>query len=165
MSQPSQPSQHLALVTWQRGGDAFLDRKYHRAHDWRFDGGATVRASSSPHVVPLPYSDAAAVDPEEAFVAALSSCHMLWFLDLACRDGWRVERYHDEALGTMGPDEAGRLIVAHVLLRPYTRFDPAHQPSLPQLQALHHRAHEACFIANSVRTRIECQPVLETDAS
>ncbi|GKS76409.1 OsmC family protein [Acidovorax sp. SUPP950] len=155
-------AEHLASITWQRGSDAFLDRRYHRAHQWQFDGGATVAASSSPHVVPLPYSDAAAVDPEEAFVAALSSCHMLWFLDLACRDGWRVDHYRDDAVGTMAPDDQGRPVVAHVQLRPVTRFDPAHAPSQEALEALHHRAHAACFLANSVRTRIDCAPVLET---
>lgn len=153
---------HPATITWQRQGDVFTDRRYHRAHQWQFDGGAQVHASSSPHVVPLPYSDAAGVDPEEAFVASIASCHMLWFLDLACRDGWRVDGYRDEALGTMGADDAGRQIVAQVQLRPATRFDPARQPSMAQLQDLHHRAHAACFIANSVRTRIECSPTLDT---
>ncbi|SFD75185.1 OsmC family protein [Paracidovorax konjaci] len=151
---------HTATVAWQRGTDDFLDRRYRRAHAWHFDGGATVAASSSPHVVPLPYSDPAGVDPEEAFVAALSSCHMLWFLDIACRDGWRVDDYRDMAEGTMAPDAQGRPVVDRVVLRPVTRFDPAHAPTLEQLQDLHHRAHAACFLANSVKTRIDCEPVL-----
>nr|HRL54735.1 OsmC family protein [Acidovorax temperans] len=105
---------HTATVVWTRGTDDFLDQRYHRSHQWRFDGGATVAASSSPHVVPLPYSDAAAVDPEEAYIAALASCHMLWFLDIASRTGWRVNRYTDAATGTMAQDAEGRLVVRHV---------------------------------------------------
>ena len=156
-------AEHFATIQWQRGSDEnFLDKRYHRAHRWQFDGGATVAASSSPHVVPLPYSDAAAVDPEEAFVAALSSCHMLWFLDFACRAGWRVNRYTDAAVGTMAPDAQGRLVVSHVQLRPVTRFDPAHAPTAEVLAELHHQAHAACFLANSVKTQIDCAPLLET---
>ena len=157
-------AEHLATITWARSSDEnFLDKRYHRAHTWQFDGGTTVAASSSPHVVPLPYSDAAAVDPEEAYVAALSSCHMLWFLDLACRAGLRVNHYTDAAVGTMAKDEQGRLVVTQVQLRPVTRFDPAHAPSAEQLQDLHHQAHAACFLANSVKTQIACVPVLEVE--
>ena len=152
---------HAAQVSWQRGSAPFLDKRYHRTHTWQFDGGATVPASSSPHVVPLPYSDAAAVDPEEAYVAALSSCHMLWFLDIACRAGWRVNRYTDDAVGTMAPDARGRPTMGHVQLRPVTVFDAAHAPNAEQLAALHHQAHDACFLANSVKTQIDCAPVLE----
>lgn len=151
-------SAHSATIHWERGEDDFLDKRYHRTHTWAFDGGATVPASSSPHVVPLPYSDAQAVDPEEAFVAALSSCHMLWFLDFACRAGWRVNRYTDAAVGTMGPDSQGRLVVRQVLLRPATAFPPGQAPSAEQLAHLHHQAHEACFLANSVKTQIDCEP-------
>ena len=159
-------AEHTATIAWTRGSDEnFLDKRYHRAHTWRFDGGATVAASSSPHVVPLPYSDAAAVDPEEAYVAALSSCHMLWFLDIASRAGLRVNRYTDAAVGTMAKDEQGRLVVTQVQLRPVTRFDAAHAPSAEQLQDLHHRAHAACFLANSVKTRIDCAPVLEVEGA
>ena len=158
-------SSHTATVDWQRGSDDFLDKRYHRAHRWQFDGGAVVAASSSPHVVPLPYSDATAVDPEEAYVAALSSCHMLWFLDLASRAGLRVNRYTDAAVGTMAQDEQGRLVVTQVQLRPVTRFDAAPAPSAAQLQDLHHQAHAACFLANSVKTRIDCAPVLEVEGA
>lgn len=159
-------AEHTATIAWTRGSDEnFLDKRYHRAHTWRFDGGATVAASSSPHVVPLPYSDAAAVDPEEAYVAALSSCHMLWFLDLASRAGLRVNSYTDAAVGTMAKDEQGRLVVTQVQLRPVTRFDAAHAPSAEQLEDLHHRAHAACFLANSVKTRIDCAPVLEVEGA
>ncbi len=156
-------AEHSATITWQRGNADFLDKRYPRAHRWQFDGGATVAGSSSPHTVPLPYSDAAAVDPEEAYVAALSSCHMLWFLDLACRGGWRVNRYIDAAVGTMGKDAQGRLVVSEVQLRPVTAFDAAHAPSAEVLADLHHQAHHACFLANSVKTEIRCTPVLEID--
>ena len=159
-------AEHTATIAWTRGsGENFVDKRYHRAHTWQFDGGATVAASSSPHVVPLPYSDAAAVDPEEAYVAALSSCHMLWFLDIASRAGLRVNSYTDAAVGTMAKDEQGRLVVTQVQLRPVTRFDAAHAPSAEQLQDLHHRAHAACFLANSVKTRIDCAPVLEVEGA
>ncbi|MGQ0709536.1 MAG: OsmC family protein [Rhodoferax sp.] len=151
---------HSATIDWARGEDNFLDKRYHRAHTWAFDGGATVPASSSPQEVPLPYSDASAVDPEEAFVAALSSCHMLWFLDFASRAGWRVNRYTDAAVGTMGRNAQGQTVVDRVQLRPHTVFDPAHAPSAEQLAALHHQAHEACFLANSVKTQIDCNPTL-----
>ena len=159
-------AEHTATITWARAsGENFVDKRYHRAHTWQFDGGATVAASSSPHVVPLPYSDAAAVDPEEAYVAALSSCHMLWFLDIASRAGLRVNCYTDAAVGTMAQDEQGRLVVTQVQLRPVTRFDAAHAPSAAQLQDLHHQAHAACFLANSVKTRIDCAPVLEVEGA
>ena len=158
-------SQHIATINWQRGGAPFLDKRYHRTHNWQFDGGAAVAASSSPQVVPLPYSDATAVDPEEAYVAALSSCHMLWFLDIACRAGWRVNDYTDDAVGTMARDAQGRLVMAHVQLRPVTRFDAAHAPSSAVLADLHHQAHVACFLANSVKTTIDCAPILQVEAA
>ena len=156
---------HTATVVWTRGTDDFLDQRYHRSHQWQFDGGATVAASSSPHVVPLPYSDAAAVDPEEAYIAALASCHMLWFLDIASRAGWRVSRYTDAATGTMAQDAEGRLVVRHVQLRPVTVFDAAHAPTAAVLADLHHQAHAACFLANSVKTQIDWAPVLEVDGA
>lgn len=158
-------AEHTATIRWTRGSDDFLDKRYHRAHAWQFDGGAVVPASSSPHVVPLPYSDPAAVDPEEAYVAALSSCHMLWFLDFACRAGWRVNRYTDAAVGTMAKNAEGQLVVSHVQLRPITVFDAAHAPSAEVLAELHHKAHAACFLANSVKTKIDCAPVLEVEGT
>ena len=114
-------------------------------------------------MVPLPYSDAAAVDPEEAYVAALSSCHMLWFMDFASRAGYRLNHYTDAAVGTMAKNAEGQLVVTHVQLRPVTRFDAAHAPSAAQLDELHHRAHASCFLANSVKTQIDCAPVLEVE--
>jgi organic hydroperoxide reductase OsmC/OhrA len=152
-------STHQATILWQReAGAAFIDNRYSRAHAWRFDGGAEVRASSSPAVVPLPLSDPAGVDPEEAFVASLSSCHLLWFLSLAAADGWCVDAYEDAASGLLGRDTAGRLAMTLVTLRPRVRFAGA-QPSPAQVEALHHRAHEACFIASSVRSEVRCEPV------
>ena len=117
-----------------------------------------MSASSSPHVVPVPMSDAGAVDPEEAFVAALSSCHMLWFLDIASRAGFCVDAYEDAADARMGRDAAGRLVVELVTLRPRTRFAGARVPDAAALAALHHEAHEECFLANSVRCEIRCEP-------
>ena len=150
---------HTATVRWQAGTDDFLGKRYSRAHAWTFDGGAVVPASSSPHVVPLPMSDASAVDPEEAFVASLSSCHMLWFLDLASRAGYAVASYEDTAEGRMGRNAAGKLVVAVVTLRPRTRFAGTRAPDAAALAALHHGAHEECFLANSVRCEIRCEPV------
>ena len=150
-------SQHSATVHWQCDGD-FLAGRYSRAHVWRFDGGANVAASSSPHVVPVPLSDAAAVDPEEAFVASLASCHMLWFLDIAAHRGQRVESYADDAVGVLARNAEGRLAMTEVTLRPRAVFaEPA--PAREAIDALHHAAHEACFLAASVRTRIRVEPV------
>jgi organic hydroperoxide reductase OsmC/OhrA len=151
---------HTATIRWQRGDADFLDRRYSRAHTMSFDGGAVVPASSAPHVVPLPMSDAAAVDPEEAFVAALSSCHMLWFLDVASRAGFVVDSYEDDAVGRMGRNAAGKLVVDLVALRPRTRFAGARAPDAGELARLHHAAHEECFLANSVRCEIRCEPVM-----
>jgi len=152
---------HTALIRWHVGDSDVLGKRYSRAHTWTFDGGAVVPASSSPHVVPLPMSDAGGVDPEEAFVASLSSCHMLWFLDIASRAGYAVDRYEDAADGRMGRNAAGKLVVDVVTLRPRTRFAGARAPGAAALAALHHEAHEECFLANSVRCEIRCEPVLE----
>ena len=148
---------HDAEVSWQRQGEPFTDNRYSRAHQWRFDGGAVVAASSAPQVVPLPWSDARAVDPEEAFVASLASCHMLWFLSLAAGRGMVVDRYLDRAQGVMDRNAEGRLAMTIVTLRPRVTFCGS-QPSRDEIAALHHAAHEACFIANSVRSEIRCEP-------
>ena len=155
-------STYTATIAWQRDGQPFTDRRYRRHHQWRFDGGAVVAASSSPQVVPLPMSDAAAVDPEEAFVASLSSCHLLWFLDIACRAGWVVDTYHDDASGLLAPDAAGQLARTVVTLRPQVGFAGVRQPDAAEITRLHHAAHAACFIANSVRTDVRCEPILPT---
>lgn len=151
-------SHYSARILWSRGDQAFTDKRYSRAHRIRFDGGVDLPGSSSPQVVPLPYSDAAAVDPEELFVASLSSCHMLWFLDLACRAGWCVDAYDDDALGTMAKDAQGRLAMTEVVLRPAVAFGGARRPDPAEVARLHHAAHEACFIANSVRTEVRVAP-------
>ena len=125
---------HTALIRWQAGDADVPGRRYSRAHTWTFDGGVVVPASSSPHVVPVPMSDAGAVDPEEAFVAALSSCHMLWFLDIASRAGLAVESYEDAADGRMGRNRAGKLVVDVVTLRPRVRFAQARAPDAAALE-------------------------------
>jgi organic hydroperoxide reductase OsmC/OhrA len=151
------PSVHTATIEWSRDG-AFTDNRYTRAHTWRFDGGLTVPASSSPHVVPIPFSNPASIDPEEALVAALSSCHMLWFLSLASARGFVVDRYTDGAEGEMGSNAAGKQWVRRVVLRPHVVFSAGEKsPAHSDVEALHHAAHAECFIANSVRTEIDIQ--------
>lgn len=149
-----------ATISWQRGAAAFTDNKYSRAHTWTFDGGIEVPASSSPSVVKVPYSNAQAVDPEEAFVASLSSCHMLWFLDIACRAGWVVDDYRDAAVGTMDRNAAGKLAMTQVTLRPQVRFGGGRAPDAPEHARLHHEAHEECFIASSVKSELRCEPAI-----
>ena len=151
-------SHYTASVEWTRDGAAFVDSQYSRAHRWRFDGGTEVPASASPHVVPLPMSRADAVDPEEAFVAALASCHMLWFLSIAAKRGFVVEHYHDDAVGTMARDARGRMAMTDVLLRPRVQFAAATPASAADHEAMHHAAHDACYIANSVTTVVRCEP-------
>jgi organic hydroperoxide reductase OsmC/OhrA len=153
-------STYHAAIRWARAGQPFTDRRYSRAHQWQFDG-LSVPGSSSPQVVPLPMSDAAAVDPEEAFVASLSSCHLLWFLDLACRAGWVVDDYRDAASGLLAKDAQGRLAMTVVTLRPAVRFAGERRPDAAEIGRLHHAAHDACFIANSVRTDVRCEPVID----
>lgn len=156
-------STYTATVEWQIGADdeaartAFLRRHYSRVHRLRFDGGVSVPGSAAPAVVPAPWSDPAAVDPEELFVASLASCHMLWFLSLAAGEGHVVLAYEDEALGTMARNDLGQLAMTGVVLRPLVRF-VAPAPDAAALAALHHRAHAACFIANSVRTEVRIEP-------
>ena len=123
------------------------------------DGGVEVPGSASPHVVPLPYSSEAAVDPEEAFIASLSSCHMLWFLSIAAKRGFRVDRYADAASGVLAEDAEGRTAVTVVTLRPDVRFSGDRLPAAAEIREMHHAAHDACFIANSVKTDVRCEPV------
>ena len=146
-----------AHIDWERGDASFVDHRYSRRHRWRFDGGVEVPASSSPHVVPLPYSEASAVDPEEAFVASLASCHMLWFLALAAKRGLTVDRYADDAVGVLARRADGREAMTVVTLRPRVRFAGT-PPTADEFAALHHDAHDACFIANSVTTEVTVQP-------
>ncbi len=145
-------SRHGAEIVWTSDG-GFAQGTYSRGHDWRFDGGQTVRGSSSPQVVRAPMSDPFGVDPEEALVASASSCHMLWFLDLARRAGFDVASYRDSAEGEMGKGPDGRTMITRITLRPEIAFAGL-EPSEAELADLHHRAHESCFIANSLKTDI-----------
>jgi len=150
---------YSAIVEWRRQeGEAFTDNRYGRGHSWSFDGGVTVPASSAPSSVRLPCSRADAVDPEEAFVAALSSCHMLTFLYLAAKAGFIVESYRDEASGEMTPNENGKLWVSSVTLAPAIAFGGARAPSPSEMEELHHAAHDECYIANSVKTAVTIAP-------
>lgn len=151
-------SEHLATVEWTRGDQPFLDNRYARAHEWRFDGGAVVRGSPAPSSVPEPLSDPTAVDPEEALVAAVSSCHMLFFLAYAARAGFVVDSYRDEATGVLGKDERGKVSITRVTLRPAVAFAGDKRPDAAALDALHHRAHEACYVANSIRGSVSIEP-------
>jgi organic hydroperoxide reductase OsmC/OhrA len=152
-------SEYKARVVWRRGvNEAFTDQRYSRRHRLAFDGGVELAGSSSPHSVPLPYSDPAAVDPEEMFVAALASCHMLWFLSLAAGAGFTVDSYRDDAVGTMQRNAAGRVAVTHVMLRPRVAFGGDRIPTPAEHEHLHHRAHAECFIANSVTSDVRCEP-------
>ena len=147
-----------AVVEWRRDGAAFTDGRYSRGHAWSFDGGVVVPASSSPHSVPLPLSRADAVDPEEAYVAALASCHMLFVLYLAAKQGFVVESYRDEAEGVMTRNRDGKLFVSAVTLTPLIVFAGERRPSSAEEAALHHRAHEECYLANSVLTEVTIRP-------
>ena len=144
-------------VEWSRGSATFTDRKYSRAHRWKFDGGAVVPGSSSPQSVPVPCSDPAAVDPEEALVAAVSSCHMLWFLSLAADQGFVVDSYRDAAEAQLGPIGYGRQGITDIVLKPQVTFSGPRHPDASAVDALHHVAHERCYIANSLRTAVRVQ--------
>lgn len=148
--------EHEASVFWQRGDARFTDNRYSRIHEWRFDGGAVVPAAASPAIVPVPYTSAAAVDPEEGYVASLASCHMLWFLSIAAKGGWVVDSYTDKAVGLMEKDAKGKQAITVVTLRPHTTF-VGKQPSPDELRDLHHQAHEECFLANSVKSEIRVE--------
>jgi organic hydroperoxide reductase OsmC/OhrA len=147
-------SEHKATISWKGTSPDFLKGKYSREHTWTFDGGVTVPASASPSVVPVPYSNPAHVDPEEAFVAAVSSCHMLAFLYVAYRQGFQVDSYHDEAVGVMGKNEKGVLWVSAVTLHPEITYSGDKLPTAADEEHLHHAAHEQCFIANSIKTEV-----------
>jgi organic hydroperoxide reductase OsmC/OhrA len=149
---------YTAVVKWSRNGETFSDNRYSRGHEWSFDGGAIVRASASPHVVPR-FSDPAGIDPEEAFVASLSSCHMLTFLSMAAGKKFIVDSYMDEAIGTLAKNANGKFAMTEVVLRPKVVFAGERRPTAGEVDELHHRAHEECFIANSVTTIVRWEPV------
>lgn len=149
-------SRHFAEVVWRSDGE-FVSGRYSRRHEIRFDGGAIVTGSASPDVVPVPMSDPAGVDPEEALVAATASCHMLWFLDLASRAGLDVAAYRDQAEGEMGRNAAGKTAIVRIALRPDIEFAGT-APDADAIARLHHEAHERCFIANSLNSEIVVEP-------
>jgi organic hydroperoxide reductase OsmC/OhrA len=150
-------SEHKATISWKRASEDFLKGKYSREHTWTFDGGAIIAASPSPSVVPVPWSNPACVDPEEAFVASISSCHMLTFLFLASRQGFQVDSYHDEAVGAMAKNDEGVPWVSSVTLHPRIVYSGETQPTPTDEERLHHLAHEQCFIANSIKTQVTVQ--------
>jgi len=152
-------SEYKTVVVWSRDGAAFTDNRYSRGHRWQFDGGVEVPASSSPHVVPLPLSITEAVDPEEAFVVSLSSCHMLSFLSIAAKRGFMVESYRDEAVGVLAKNASGKLAMTRVTLHPEANFSGDRLPKAEDVAAMHHEAHERCFIACSVKSDVRCEPV------
>jgi len=147
-------SRYQATVIWKNSGPDFLGNKYSREHQWQFEGGKTVEATAAPDIVPQPWSNPANVDPEAAFVASLSSCHMLFFLYFAAKQGYELESYQDQAEGFLEKNHEGRMSMTRVILRPKVSYAGAKVPDQDALDRLHHAAHEHCFIANSVSTKI-----------
>jgi len=149
---------HTATIRWQCDDSNFADNNYSRGHVWEFDGGAIVAASAAPDVVPAPMSVAENVDPEEAFVASLSSCHMLFFLSITGKRGYNIDEYVDPAIGEMAKDQQGRMSMTKVTLRPRIAWSGEKLPSKEQQEKMHHQSHELCFIANSVKTDVVIEP-------
>lgn len=147
-------SEHQATIRWKNQGPDFLKRQYSREHTWHFDGGAAVAASPAPQIVPAPWSNAAGVDPEEAFVASVASCHMLWFLHLAGSAGFLAESYEDAAVGLLTKNERGVPWISRITLRPRIAWGGAKMPTAGDLDRLHHEAHQQCFIANSIKSEV-----------
>lgn len=148
-------SEYKAIVSWGRGpNEEYVDQKYSRAHSWEFEGGITVPATASHHIVPVPYSNPDYVDPEQAFVASLSSCHMLFFLDLCALRGYIIDEYIDEAVGVLEKNSEGKLAMTLVTLSPKVKFSGNKIPDEKKQEKLHHRAHDLCFIANSAKTEV-----------
>jgi len=145
--------EHRATILWRRTSESFTYDSYNRAHEWRFHS-VTVPASAAPGF----RGDATMVNPEEAFVASLSSCHMLTFLALAAKKRFSLDSYTDEAVGYLEKNDKGRLAVTRVLLRPQVQWSPGISVSPADLDSLHHQAHEGCFIANSVKTDVTVEP-------
>lgn len=155
-------SNYLATIKWQRKeNEDFANNEFSRHHVWEFDGGFSVPASASPHIVAPPFSVEENVDPEEAFVAALSSCHMLWFLGIAAKRKYVLDDYFDESDGIMAENEQGKLAMTRVTLRPKVRFSGSRLPSRENIEKMHHLAHENCFIANSVKTDVVVEPIYD----
>jgi organic hydroperoxide reductase OsmC/OhrA len=157
-------AQYSAEVIWERGDAVFTDNRYSRRHLLRFDGGLEVPASSSPHSVPVPLSDPGAVDPEESLIAALSSCHMLWFLAIAGKRKFRVDRYRDQVTGMLAKNTDGKLYISVITLRPEAQFSGELLPTREQIEAMHHSAHAECYIAHSVISEVRVEPVSHSPA-
>ena len=145
---------HRAIISWKLDGGDFLRGKYSREHTWSFDGGVTVPASPSPSVIPHPYSNPASVDPEEAYVASISSCHMLTYLYVASKAGFQIESYSDESIGILKKNEKGVPWVSNVTLHPQISYGGEKRPTPEEEAHLHHLAHEQCFIAASIKTEV-----------
>ena len=140
-------------VHWSSQADSFSEGRYSRDHIWHSKKGWRIEASSSPDIVPIPYSNPTMIDPEEAFLASVSSCHMLWFIDLARRAGFRATDYVDHATGQMTSDSDGQCWISEISLAPRIIWvGPA--PNRAKVEQLHAEAHQKCFIANSVKTAI-----------
>ncbi|MBT3531258.1 MAG: peroxiredoxin [Gammaproteobacteria bacterium] len=148
-------SNYTATIEWNRNGEDFINNKYSRAHQWKFDGGAELTATASPHIVPAPWTAEEHIDPEEAFVASLSSCHMLFFLSFASRDGFQIDSYIDKPSGLMSKNSNGKTSMTRVVISPEVVYSGDKRPTKEVEKSLHHLAHENCFIANSVNTEIE----------
>lgn len=153
-------SEHKATIQWRRTSPDFINGKYSREHIWTFDGGATIAASPSPAIVPTPYSNPAFVDPEEAFVASIASCHMLTYLYLASKQSYQVDSYEDRAVGVMVKNDAGVPWVGSVTLQPKIVYSGGKLPAPADETHLHHLAHEQCFIANSIKTQVIVIPTV-----
>jgi organic hydroperoxide reductase OsmC/OhrA len=147
-------SEHKATIHWRRDTADFKYETYNRDHDWDFDAGVTVRASSSPAYM----GSTACVDPEEAFVASVSSCHMLTFLAIACKKRYVVDDYRDLAVGVLDKNADGRLAITTITLQPQIKFGGEQTPTAEELSQMHAHAHHACFIANSVKTEVTVRP-------
>lgn len=147
-------SEHKIKILWEKGKDIFIDNQYSRSHTWILDGGLEIPASASPFIVPLPLSNPRAIDPEEAFVASISSCHMLWFLHIAARRKICIEAYSDEAFGIMKENSSGYFYIEKVTLQPSVKFSGNKIPTNDEHLFMHNEAHKKCFIANSVNTKI-----------
>lgn len=157
-------SKYTATIKWSRNGQTFIDNKYKRAHRWEFDNGQIISASASPNIVPTPLSDPSAIDPEEAFIAALSSCHMLWFLSIAAKAGYVVENYKDKAEGILAKNNEGKQAITEVSLFPQVTYQKGQKPTEQKDQQMHQQASTQCFIANSVETKVKVEPAIHTTA-
>jgi len=154
---------YKATIHWKRSGAKFLDHKYQRTHTWTFDNGLRLKAAASPHIVGKSFTDSSVIDPEEAFIASVGSCHMLWFLSLAAGMGFVVNKYSDQSEGTLEKNSEGHMAMTKVLIQPMVSFEADNAPSQEDFLKLHREAHRKCFIANSVKSDIEILPKMVTD--